>query len=59
MGERPFSPEGSGMRATVRGCRLPDWKLEHGWAGEIAPGLQSSLGCEGDAMRFCQRSERI
>jgi hypothetical protein len=42
VGERPFSPEGASMRVTVRGRRLPDWKLEYGWAGEIAPGLQSS-----------------
>jgi DUF1680 family protein len=42
VGERPFSPEGAGMQATVSGRRLPDWKLEHGWAGEIVPGLRSS-----------------
>jgi len=34
IGERPFSPEGAGMTATARARRLPDWKLEHGWAGE-------------------------
>jgi hypothetical protein len=42
IGERPFSPEGAGVRARVSGRRLPDWKIEHGWAGEIAPGLQAS-----------------
>jgi hypothetical protein len=42
VGERPFSPEGAGMQATVSGRRLPDWKLQHGWAGEIVPGLQNS-----------------
>jgi hypothetical protein len=42
VGESPFSPKGSGMGASVRGRRLPDWKLEHGWAGEIAPGLKTS-----------------
>jgi hypothetical protein len=30
------------MQTTVSGRRLPDWKLQHGWAGEIVPGLQSS-----------------
>lgn len=42
VGERPFSPEGAGMTATVRGAKLPGWKLVHGWAGEIPPGLQES-----------------
>lgn len=37
VGERPFSPEGAGMVATVRARRLPRWKLENGWAGEISP----------------------
>jgi hypothetical protein len=34
VGERPFSPEGAGMSASARARRLPDWKLERGWAGE-------------------------
>jgi len=38
VGERPFSPEGAGVVAKARGRRVPGWKLEHGWAGEIAPG---------------------
>jgi len=42
VGERPFSPDGAGMRARVRGRRLPAWRMEHGWAGEIAPGRQAS-----------------
>ncbi|MHC4992308.1 MAG: beta-L-arabinofuranosidase domain-containing protein, partial [Planctomycetota bacterium] len=42
VGESPFSPEGAGMAATAQGRRLPRWKLAHGWAGEIAPGLHSS-----------------
>ncbi len=42
VGERPFSPEGAGVRARVRGRKMPDWKIEHGWAGEIAPGRRSS-----------------
>jgi hypothetical protein len=42
VGEKPFSPEGAGMMAQAKGQRLPDWKLEHGWAGEIAPEPQSS-----------------
>jgi hypothetical protein len=37
VGERPFSPEGAGMSATVKARRIPRWKLAHGWAGEISP----------------------
>ncbi len=37
VGDRPFSPDGAGMRATARGRQLPDWKLVRGWAGEISP----------------------
>jgi hypothetical protein len=36
IGVRPFSPEGAGVVATARGRRIPDWKLQHGWAGELA-----------------------
>jgi hypothetical protein len=42
VGERPFSPEGAGMVARAQGRRLPNWKLEHGWAGEIPPQPQGS-----------------
>ncbi len=42
VGARPFSPEGAGMRVRARGRRLPGWKIEHGWAGEIAPGPNRS-----------------
>jgi len=42
VGQKPFSPEGAGMAAKAKGRRLPWWKLEHGWAGEIPPGPQSS-----------------
>jgi len=42
VGERPFSPEGAGMSATVMGRKLPNWKLAHGWAGEVVPGVQES-----------------
>ncbi len=42
VGEKPFSPDGAGVVAKARGRRLPDWKLEHGWAGEIQPGPQTS-----------------
>jgi hypothetical protein len=35
VGEKPFSPEGAGMTARVRGRRLPGWKLRHGWADEV------------------------
>ncbi len=37
VGARPFSPEGSGVVATARGRRLPRWKIERGWAGELSP----------------------
>jgi len=42
VGERPFSPEGAGMTAKVMGRQLPNWRLAHGWAGELPPGLQDS-----------------
>jgi hypothetical protein len=42
VGERPFSPEGAGMMARVRGRQLPGWKLRHGWADEVPVGPQSS-----------------
>jgi len=37
IGERPFSPEGSGVVAKARGRRIPGWKIVHGWAGELSP----------------------
>ena len=37
LGDQPFSPAGSGMIAHARGRRIPDWKIEHGWAGEFSP----------------------
>ena len=42
VGEQPFSPEGAGIEARVKGRRLPGWKLEHGWAAEVPPEPQSS-----------------
>ncbi len=42
VGAQPFSPEGAGMSATVRGRRLPGWELRHGWADEIASGPHAS-----------------
>jgi hypothetical protein len=42
VGEKPFSAEGAGMVARVKGRRLPAWKLEHGWADEIAPDWKDS-----------------
>ena len=36
VGERPFSPEGTGVSARARARRLPRWKLVNGWAGEIS-----------------------
>jgi uncharacterized protein len=37
VGKIPFSPDGAGVVAKTKGRRLPAWKLEHGWAAEIAP----------------------
>jgi uncharacterized protein len=37
IGERPFSPEGGGVVAKVRGRQIPGWKIVRGWAGELAP----------------------
>ncbi|MGD2122252.1 MAG: glycoside hydrolase family 127 protein [Gemmatimonadota bacterium] len=42
IGERPFSPEGAGMAASIRARRLPGWEMAHGWAGEVTPGIQES-----------------
>lgn len=37
VGTPPFSPEGAGMIARIKGRLLPNWKLQHGWAGETPP----------------------
>jgi hypothetical protein len=42
IGERPFSPEGAGVVAKGKGKKLPQWRMSHGWAGEIVPGVQES-----------------
>jgi hypothetical protein len=42
VGEKPFSPEGAGVIARVKGRRLPEWKLQHGWAAEVPPATQTS-----------------
>ncbi len=42
VGERPFSPEGAGVVAKVKGRRLPGWKLVRGWADEVPFGPQHS-----------------
>jgi len=42
VGEIPFSPEGAGMEARVRGRRLPRWEMAHGWAAETPPGPQAA-----------------
>jgi uncharacterized protein len=36
VGERPFSPDGAGVVARVKGRAIPRWKLVRGWAGEIS-----------------------
>ncbi|MCX6560538.1 MAG: glycoside hydrolase family 127 protein [Candidatus Aminicenantes bacterium] len=42
VGERPFSPQGAGMSARVKGRRLKSWRLDHGWAAEYPPGIHES-----------------
>ncbi len=42
VGEKPFAPEGAGIQAFVKGRRLPNWKMEHGWASEVPPQPQST-----------------
>jgi len=42
IGDKPFSPEGAGMAAKVKGRKLPDWKLHRGWAGETPSSPQTS-----------------
>jgi len=37
IGQQPFSPEGAGVVATVRGRKIPGWKVVRGWAAEISP----------------------
>jgi hypothetical protein len=37
VGAQPFSPEGAGMMATATARRIPSWKIERGWAGELSP----------------------
>jgi hypothetical protein len=37
IGDKPFSPEGAGVVARARGRKLPNWKLQRGWAGELSP----------------------
>ena len=37
VGDKPFSPEGAGMVATVKGRKLPNWRIVRGWAGELSP----------------------
>ena len=44
VGDVPFSPEGAGTIARVKGRRLPHWKLEQGWAGEVPVGPQTGSG---------------
>ena len=37
IGTPPFSPQGTGIVAKAKGRQLPNWKLQHGWAGETPP----------------------
>lgn len=36
IGDQPFSPDGAGVIASARGQRIPEWKLQRGWAGELS-----------------------
>ncbi|MGH9411229.1 MAG: beta-L-arabinofuranosidase domain-containing protein, partial [Vicinamibacterales bacterium] len=38
VGDVPFSPDGAGTIASARARRIPSWRLDAGWAAEIAPG---------------------
>jgi uncharacterized protein len=42
VGERPFSAEGAGVVAKAKGKRLPNWKLNYGWADDVPAGTQTS-----------------
>jgi len=42
VGKSPFSPDGAGMAAKVKGRKLPQWKLVRGWAGETPSSPQDS-----------------
>ena len=37
VGDRPFSPDGAPVSATVKGRRVPEWGLEHGSAADAPP----------------------
>ena len=37
IGAVPFSPDGAGMMATATAKRIPSWRLDAGWAAEVAP----------------------
>ena len=38
LGDRPFSPDGAPVSATVRGLRVPDWGMENGSAADVPAG---------------------
>jgi len=38
VGDRPFSPEGAGMTAAVKGRKIKTWKMAHGWPPNSPPG---------------------
>lgn len=42
VGEKPFSPDGAGVVAKVKGRKLPGWRMAHGWAAEVPPGPQDA-----------------
>ena len=42
VGIKPFSPDGAGVLAKIKGRKLPWWKLANGWAGEMLGGPHDS-----------------
>jgi hypothetical protein len=57
IGERPFSPEGSGIVAKAQGRRIPGWKIVRGWAGELA--ITDSDRADSGRMVSEQRQEEL
>jgi hypothetical protein len=37
VGAQPFSPDGAGIVAKAPARKIPNWKLQRGWAAEISP----------------------
>jgi hypothetical protein len=59
IGDTPFSPDGAGMSATARARRLPDWKVEHGWAGERSSSDRQWADPHGNVTRQPEETIRL